>query len=126
MPEPINPQDHTISGYEPEDYMALGVRRRADERSSFSTLATIEAIHQTFERDAEWWEGVENYRAKRAVWDAIEGGVHGDGYSTWKNTPDGREHTPTHPASREPDTEIDRLARLIVDGEYRRRKETQS
>lgn len=82
MPEPINPQDHSI-GVGEERY-------ELDERFSYEEwrmAALAEAIHQTFERDAE----------------AVE--------------------RPAFAGGRDPDpnTEIDRQARLIVDSEYRRR-----
>lgn len=88
MTEPIRPEDHSIEGRASEDYVALGQRRRPDERFGLSTLAIIEAIHQTFERDAE---AVKQFN--RSIYSAPE----------------------------YPDTETDRQARLIVDGEYRRR-----
>lgn len=84
MIEPINPQDHSI-GVGEERY-------ELDERFSYEEwrmAALAEAIHQTFERDAEWLARV------------------GRGYDSGR------------PA--DPDTEIDRQARLIVDSEYRRR-----
>lgn len=85
----------------PEDHSIDGVpplpacrRVFSDRGGDIRDDALAEAIHQTFERDAAELETPPSMR---------------DGDSRWNM-----------PAYR--NTEIDRLARLIVDGEYRRRQ----
>lgn len=105
MTDPINPQDHSIRGISVED----AARRRIDglfdgRPMSMYTDALCEAIHKTFERDEYHLGEI----AKHEAW--VEAG------SRPGERPDiGKPRL-------DPDTEIDRLARLIVDGEYRRRK----
>ena len=91
MPDPIRTEDHNI-GLDPTDPTTGMTMPWTDELNDWKMAALAEAIHQTFERDAE--------RERLA-------GTHAADDIT------------------DPDTEIDRLARLIVDGEYRRRKESE-
>lgn len=84
MTNPIHPEDHSLPKfvYETDCDVWAGVQ--------FDALT--EAVHQTFERDAEWWQDRQRYAA-----------------------------TPARSREADPATEIDRTARLIVDGEYRAR-----
>lgn len=128
MPEPINPQDHSLP--DGMDQALMG----------HYGFALREAIHQTFERDARYAERVEAAAVKHAEWEAFVG--HGDAGSFLGGKGKLREPMPRrrlqdiftgrrspgvfwepgtpHRVS-DPDTEIDRQARLIVDSEYRRR-----
>lgn len=94
MTEPIDPKDHRV--YDPAYNVQFDEARHT---------ALIEAIHQTFERDEHNLAEIAKHKEWLASGDAPY------------NEP---EVVPWHA----PDTDIDRLARLIVDGEYRRRKAT--
>lgn len=109
--EPIRPEDHSIDGNE------HGLQNQAmwdsGGRVSLHDRALIEAIHQTFERDALNVAHIDAQleRQERELREWAEAGAVGE-------MPNGDLHTIA-----DPDTEIDRHARLIVDGEYRCRAE---
>lgn len=122
MPEPVNPSDHSI-GVGNDSY-------ELDERFSYVEWrmgALAEAIHQTFERDAEWVQAKEAHAEVVAVYETCPAEEQNGQYG-WSKAHDSFEEgfmdrpgafntaRPTDPA-----TEIDRQARLIVDAEYRRR-----
>ena len=108
MPDPINPQDHEIPIASWEDIplevisSGDGTGREDWYGPMAHKLALTEAIHQTFERDAE--------NQRRA-----------DQWAEMLASNSGEDSSSLVP-NRDPDTPIDRLARLIVDGEYRRRQ----
>lgn len=120
MPEPINPEDHSICGEATVNAV------RVNQSWTSWHLALTEAIHQTFERDAQ----PENeFRVNTERWEACDPATE---ETSWT---DSRRQTRRHPDGQlvynpilhgrqdDPHTEIDRLARLIVDGEYRRRSQ---
>lgn len=112
MPDPIRPEDHNIDGVGIKAFVFPG----GGEARRPEHYAFIEAIHQTFERDAadsgRFEDAMKRYEALRA-----EGAEHDEDGDPLKK-PERRYYLDT----RDPDTEIDRQARLIVDGEYRRRQ----
>lgn len=127
MPDPIRPEDHTIGGRVPARFVAVNGDGLYDSRTAGPQRAAMaEAIHQTFERDARIFNG---WQKRVAEWESADPTTErtASGYQVRKL--DGRDirrpfSDPPRQAD-DPDTEIDRLARLIVDGEYRRRKEVQ-
>ena len=136
MITPIRPEDQIIGG------VPVGIGADLEESSlALKNLALIEAVRQTFERDAEWLAAVDGANARHAEWEAFEG--YGDAGNFLGGNGKLRAPMPRRrpvvdaivgprrpsvfwepgspPCPADPDTEIDRLARLIVDGEYRRR-----
>lgn len=104
MPEPINPEGHSCAA----EQAASGSGTAVEGVAYLQAKALQEAIHQTFERDAE---SVERWNTAAETSEALgESIMPFDAWAFSKRIPD-------------PDTEIDRLARLIVDGEYRRRSQ---
>lgn len=126
MLDPIDPQDHSIDGSPLP--VAMSEPFRSGEAAHGAAL--YEAIHQTFERDAKWLTDSEKWRKQVTAYNCNPNRERGRiiGYKPvgefrlfrvrptveypW-NQPC---RTPT------PNTPIDRQARLIVDGEYRRRQ----
>jgi hypothetical protein len=106
MPEPINPQDHNVDAYSPTTDNVYDIRETDFDWARKEAL--IEAIHQTFERDANDAARYQNCASEcKLLKEPVPP------YAMWA----------VDRATADPDTEIDRLARLIVDGEYRRRKD---
>jgi hypothetical protein len=116
MLDPINPEDHRIGVYDGEAAEAL------DYRYSFEGWrmgALAEAIHQTFERDVA---AVARHALLLANYDTFEGEEESDTFGPLKRAKGSRMRRPNYSPPEQTGYEIDRLARLIVDGEYRRRK----
>ena len=114
MSEPINPQDHSL-GDPTDPNSGVPMLPWTDSYQDWRVAALAEAIHQTFERDAWLMSAIADHDKAREEWQTltlVEKEAH--------NFPNFPEAIP------DPDTEIDREARLIVDAEYRRRKEAQS
>ena len=114
--EPIRPEDHKVrndDGWDrPLQHLATadGNNDGIDFfRGAMHKAALVEAIHQTFERDAEWAAGAKAEADDPALATVrkLMGGMLATG-------------------PEDPDTEIDRIARLIVQGEYRRRQEQET
>lgn len=92
--EPIRPEDHSIIGNSVENAV------RVNQSWTSWHAALEEAIHQTFERDARSTETTGFDDSDEVLYYQVKKKIKPD-----------------------PDTEIDRLARLIVQGEYRRRSQ---
>ena len=116
MPEPINPQDHSIKGGSLLN-VAMGYNGGF---VSPHDHALAEAIHQTFERDAAADARFEKAQAEWADGEPV--GTTGF-YRRVDGDPMTKPERHNFKSVPDPATEIDRQARLIVDGEYRARAE---
>ena len=126
MITPVNPQDHTLNGGTIEKFMYHESER------AVSFVAVVEAIRQCFERDAlPRICGSCGDLARRGSisCEAMDAGDYSAVCCMGVTICDGRQcdlapDECDHHDHIDPDTEIDRIARLIVDGEYRRRGAT--
>lgn len=101
MNKPIRPEDHSLHG---NKYILGTLSSHTAEGQ-----ALIEAIRQTFERDALWLKHKTKFEQD---------------YKGWEQGGKRLYEQPVPPLSvSDPNTEIDRTARLLVDAEYRRRAE---
>lgn len=121
MIAPIHPDVHSFGGFTVLKTVTAAGR---EDRVSAQDHALIEAIHQCFERDEE---AIEQFRKKLAQWEKMDEPREDENYAkgvridpengeAWRKPEIENFH-----ALPDPDTEIDRTARLIVQGEYRRR-----
>lgn len=142
MIEPNNPQDHGfgIAGTN------AGVWTMDGDSQTNYEAALAEAIHQTFERDEKLAQARidlrESFETDLAVWSVAKphpSYTKGSGYRKVRDTGDHIIDAMAEPVwgkhpydpmgikpAADPQTEIDRQARLIVDSEYRRRREAQT
>lgn len=129
MPEPIRPEDSNIPiaswGDMPLEVISSGDGQGRDDwyGPMAHKLALSEAIHQTFEQDAR---DQERFDKRVAAYKAARVPKKSEGYNAGVRVEEDGDAMLEPRRSDfivfdDPDTEIDRLARLIVDGEYRRR-----
>lgn len=122
MIAPLRPEDHSLNGN--EYHLANELKWDSGGRIDPHGMALIEAVHQCFERDEQ---AVEQFKKKLAEWEQMDEPREDQNYVKGvRIDPENGEgwHKPVienFHALPDPETEIDRTARLIVQGEYRRR-----
>ena len=126
MIEPINPENHDVQGLAKVVFVVNpsgGRTMSVPHYQGFASIALVEAIHQTFERDVEFAGRCEERKIQSARFYACSPDPGHD----YRYDAAGERIPYVGPPRREsdPGTEVDRFARLIVDGEYRRRANPQ-
>lgn len=128
--EPIRPEDHSVLDHDNSGHSAVDAVHSMQmdvQLNIIHHMALREAIHQTFERDAVPRICGSCGDLSRVAVGPEDGSGPGSACCMNPMLCDGRDcdlppDECDHHNHIDPDTEIDRLARLIVQGEYRRRQ----